>query len=112
MSGVVWFWIGGGLAAGVLTAWVKWLALWPRVPRWTSKLFPVPFVVLGLSVGVAAYFTWKSFHDVKAADASEKASLMAQNISWAMNATLVGIIGLVLFAVLLAVLTLRRFPRA
>ena len=111
MPGMVWFWIGGGLAAGVLTAWVKWLAWWPRVPGWTKRLLPVPFVVLGLSVGVAAFFTWKAFHDVKAADASEKASLMAQNISWAMNATLVGIIGLGMFAVLLIVLTLRRWPR-
>ena len=95
----------------MLTAWVRWLVLWPRVPRWAKKLIPVPFVVLGLSVGVAAFFTWKSFHVVKAADASEKASLMAQNISWAMNATLAGIIGLAMFAVLLLVLTLRRFPR-
>lgn len=109
---MLWFWIGAGLATGVLSTWVKWLAVRPGADPWIKKITAAPFIVLGLSVGPAAYFTWKSFHDVEAADASEKASLMAQNISRAMNATLAGIIGLGAIAILLLVLTLKRRPRA
>ena len=110
MLTMVWFWIGGWLAAGGLTAWVRWLSMRPGAPGWWRRLMAVPFVVWVLSVGVAVFFAWRMFHAVEAAVASEKAALMAQNIVWAMNATLVGILGLGAFAVLLGVLTLKPLP--
>ena len=108
MPGMVWYWIGGALSAGMLTAWIKLMALRPGMPGWLRKISVAPFVVLFLSVGVAVYFTFKTYSDLEAADASEKASLMAQNITWAMHATLAGAIGLGAIAVLLVVLSLRR----
>lgn len=105
---MLWFWIGAALAAGVLSTWVKYLAVRPGADPWIRKITAAPFIVLGLSVGPAVYFTWKAFHVVEAADASQKAALMAQNISWAMNATLAGIIGLGAIAILLLVITLKR----
>jgi hypothetical protein len=104
---MVWFWIGSGLAAVGLTAWARWLSRRPGAAGWIKKIALAPLVVWILSVGVAVFFTWKVFHDLEAADASEKAFLMAQNITWAMNATLAGIIGLGIIAVVLLVVNLR-----
>jgi hypothetical protein len=105
---MVWFWIGGGLAAAGLTAWARWLAKRPWAPRWWRRLTAVPFIIWVLSVGVAAYFTWRAFHVVEAAAASEKAALMALSIAWGMNATLIGIVGLGVVAMVLGFLTMKR----
>jgi hypothetical protein len=110
LPGMIWFWIGAGLAAGGLAAWARWLAKRAGAAGWIGKIAPAPVIVWILSVGAAAFFAFKAFHDLETADAPEKASLMAQNIAWAMNATLAGIIGLGMIAVLLLVLTLRRPP--
>jgi len=105
---MVWFWIGGCLAAVGLTAWIRWIADGPGAAGWVRKTLAVPLLVWVLSTGLAVFFTWRAFHVIEAADASEKAFLMAQNIGWAMNATLGGLIGLGVLAILLLVVTLRR----
>jgi hypothetical protein len=100
---MLWFWIGGCLAAVGLTAWIRWIAA-----GWVRKTTAVPLLVWVLSTGLAVFFTWRAFHVIEAADASQKAFLMAQNIGWAMNATVGGIIGLGVVAIVLLVATLRR----
>jgi hypothetical protein len=100
---MVWFWIGGCLAAVGLTAWIRWIG-----EGWVRKTAAVPLVVWVVSVGLAVFFTLRAYHAVEAADASQKAFLMAKNIGWAMNTTMGGLIGLGLIAVLLLAATLRR----
>ena len=75
---------------------------------WVRKASFVPMVVWVVSVGLGVFFTLRAYHAIEAADASEKASLMAWNIGWAMNTTMGGIIGLGLIAILLLAATLRR----
>lgn len=91
------------MAAVGLTAWNRWIGA-----GWVRKTMAVPLVMWVVSTGLALFFTLRAFHAVEAADASQKASQMAQNIAWAMNATVAGLIGLGVIAVLLLVATLRR----
>lgn len=100
---MIWFWIGGLLAAVGLTAWNRWIGA-----GWVRRTVAVPLAVWVISTGSAVFFTWRAFHAAKAADASQKASQMAQNIEWAMNATMAGLIGLGVIAVMLLVAMLRR----
>ena len=111
---MVWFWLGGTIAAAGLTWWAHRLARQPATPGWLRWLAALPGLVWVASVAVSAWFTWRAFADLAEAPAHEKQAVLAGNVSWAMNATGLGVIGLVAVAAVLAGMAvgLRRRARS
>ena len=60
---MIWFWIGTGLAAGVLTAWTVKLSERPGAARWVRKIILAPIIVWSATTIGSALLIYKAFHD-------------------------------------------------
>ena len=101
--------MGSLLFPGIFLAlWAFWLGRQPGVPRW-MRYAPIPLLIVGIGGPLlTARALNDSFRDVQNVDPSAKATRLAEGISAAMNWT-AGAIGLLLVsAVVLGVVQVRR----
>lgn len=100
----------GLLVLLVLTYLLGWWARRLRHQRGLAWLGVIPWL-LGLGfVDTVVGFIWsmvRAFKSVSDADPSEKAVLLAQGISWAMNAIAIQLLLMVAVAILLLIIALR-----
>jgi hypothetical protein len=94
------------LATVLLCAWARHL----RKQRGLAWLGVIPWV-LGLGfIDAVVGFAWgmaRAFDVVAHANPAEKATLLAQGISWAMNAIAIQVVVMLAAAILLSVIALR-----
>ena len=107
---MIWFWFGGALAAWGLTVWTRWLVGRPGAPGWLAWVAGLPGLAWGICVLLAGWYSYRSFLDLDAVEASLRAEILAQNVTRAMIATAIGAGLLLLLAAVLGGLTwwLRR----
>lgn len=96
------------LLALALAGWMRWLGHRPRVPSWLRGVLRWAFVVVipapAIGIFVTVHGLRKAFEAVDGADPSQKARILAEGISEAMNATAFVIV--LLFVEVLALLAL------
>ncbi len=99
------------LVALAVAYWTRWLAWQPRVPAWLGRILRWAYVVViptpAIGIMITIHGLRMAFAAVESDDPSQKARILAEGISEAMNATAFVIALLFVELVLLLVLTWR-----
>ena len=93
-----------GIAAGVVFALELWRrALRGRTPRWVHVIAILSSIEIVVGVIYAEYQLYQALHHVTSANASNKATMLANDISRAMRSNAVAIVGVLLEIIVLVI---------